>query len=248
MKVLVLGHKGMLGHMVHKYLSTKEDCEIVTTDFRWPTKEFKDFIIDFWYGQEGNYIINCIGAINQKTNGFQINIDLPIWLDENIDYNLSGCKVIHPGTDSGVGEYGKSKDKVEKYILEKGCMTHIIKTSIIGHELDSENSLLEWFLDSKDEVCGYSETYWNGNTTLQWAKICYDLMINWDNNEKLTIPSTECISKYTLLEKIKDTYKKDNMLIWKNSDIKINKCLEGNIKVPSIDKQLKELKEFYYDN
>ena len=95
---------------------------------------------------------------------------------------------------------------------------------------------------------GATKTYWNGNTTLQWAKICYDLMINWDNNKKLTIPSTECISKYTLLEKIKDTYKKDNMLIWKNSFPKMNKCLEGNTKVPSIDKQLKELKEFYYDN
>ena len=98
--------------------------------------------------------------------------------------------IINPEFTPGLGvrKGGKSKDKVEKYILEKGCMTHIIKTSIIGHELDSENSLLEWFLNSEDEVWGYSKTYWNGNTTLQWAKICYDLMINWDNNEKLTIP------------------------------------------------------------
>ena len=150
MKVLVLGHKGMLGHMVHKYLSTKEDCEIVTTDFRWQTKEFKDFIIDFWYGQEGNYIINCIGAINQKTNGFQINIDLPIWLDENIDYNLSGCKVIHPGTDSGVGEYGKSKDKAGRHLAMNGYNTKQIMTSIIGHELKSADSLLDWFLHPKE--------------------------------------------------------------------------------------------------
>ena len=47
MKILVLGHKGMLGNMVYKYLSTKNDCELFTTDLRWPTKEFKKFVIDF---------------------------------------------------------------------------------------------------------------------------------------------------------------------------------------------------------
>ena len=43
MKILILGHKGMLGHMVHKYLLTK-DCKIVTTDYRWPSQEFMDLI------------------------------------------------------------------------------------------------------------------------------------------------------------------------------------------------------------
>ena len=65
MKVFVLGHNGMLGHMVHKYLSTK-DCHVITTDLRWPIKNFKNKIIDF----NGDFIINCIGAIHQKTNNF----------------------------------------------------------------------------------------------------------------------------------------------------------------------------------
>ena len=34
MKVLVLGHKGMLGHMVSKLLSTK-GIEVFTTECRW---------------------------------------------------------------------------------------------------------------------------------------------------------------------------------------------------------------------
>ncbi len=251
MKVLILGHKGMLGHMVHKYLSTK-DCELVTTDLRWPSEEFQDFIIDFWYGQEGDYIINCIGAIHQRTDNFDINTDLPIWLDDNIDYNLSGCQVIHPGTDCEIDDddYGNSKRKAAEYLIEKGCMTNIIKTSIIGLELNTKASLLEWFLEVSDKaeaINGYSECYWNGNTTLQWAKICYDMMVNPKKYDVLTIPATECISKYELLKIMSEVYNKE-IVINTNSTIKVNKCLVGNIKVPTIKEQLEDMKEFYDNN
>ena len=246
--VLVLGHNGMLGHMVYNYLSKKSNCNLVTTDLRWPTEDFKCFITNFWYDKEGDYIINCIGAIHQNKNRFEVNIDLPIWLDNNIDYNFSSCRVIHPGTDTDEGDYGTSKDKAEKYILEKGCMTYIIKTSIIGPELNSKNSLLQWFLNKETEVSGYSEAYWNGITTLQWAKICYDIICDRHNIDKtMTIPTTECISKYDLLYIIKEVFNKD-IIIHKNPDVKINRCLEGDIEVKDIRQQLIELKEFYYDN
>ena len=248
MKVLVLGHKGMLGHMVHKYLSTKNDYELVTTDLRWPSKEFKDYIIDFWYAQDGDYIINCIGAIHQRTSDFDVNTELPIWLDDNIDYNLSSCRVIHPGTDCEIDDddYGNSKRKATEYLIEKGCMTKIIKTSIIGHELNTKASLLEWFLNvSDEEINGYADYHWNGNTTLQWAKICYDIMNNPREYDLLTIPTTECISKCRLLEIMRDVYDKE-ITINRNYDIKVNKCLIGNTKVPvpNIKEQLIEMKKF----
>lgn len=246
MKVLILGHKGMLGHMVYKYLSTKDDCTVVTIDLRWPTKEFKDFIMNFWYDNEGDYIINCIGAIHQRTSDFDVNTDLPIWLDDIIDYNFSGCKVIHPGTDCEIDDddYGNSKRKAAEYLIEKGCMTKIIKTSIIGPELNTRASLLEWFLNVEDDsIGGYSECYWNGNTTLQWAKIAYDMISNWNNYGNLNIPATECISKYELLNIMKDVYKKD-VEINKNDSLEIDKCLVSTIKTPNIKDQLEEIKEF----
>jgi dTDP-4-dehydrorhamnose reductase len=249
MKVLVLGHKGMLGHMVHKYISTKEDCDLVTTDLRWPSKEFKEFIVDFWDDQHGDYIINCIGSIPQKTNNFDTNTELPIWLDDIIDYNFSSCKVIHPGTDCEIDDddYGNSKRKAADYLKEKGCMTKIIKTSIIGPELNSDASLLDWFLDSESEVSGYSEAYWNGNTTLQWAQMCYSLMKNYNKYKVETIIASECISKYELLNVIKNVYQKD-IIIVKNSNVKIDKCLVGDITTPPIQVQLSLMKKFYYDN
>ena len=47
MKVLVLGHKGMLGHMVSKYLRDNK-VEVVTSDVRWPESPFKpDIKLDY---------------------------------------------------------------------------------------------------------------------------------------------------------------------------------------------------------
>ena len=246
MKVLVLGHKGMLGHMVHKYLSTKNDCELITTDLRWPSQEFRTFVVNF----DGDYVINCIGAIHQRTNDFSVNEDLPIWLESGI-FNKS-FKIIHPGTDCEMDsdEYGSSKRHAAEYILKEGTDTTIIKTSIIGPELDTKASLLEWFLNVEDEsIDGYSEYYWNGNTTLQWAKICYKIMRDYYRYDTLNIPVSKCISKYELLNIMKSIFEKE-ITINKDSSIKFNKCLQVTHDMPdeNIEAQLKELKEFYYDN
>ena len=89
MKILVLGHKGMLGHMVYKYFIEK-NFEVSTTSKRWPSSNFKDFIYEF----NGDYIVNCIANIPQKkSKNFDINVDFPIWLDDKaLFYNM---KIIH---------------------------------------------------------------------------------------------------------------------------------------------------------
>ena len=122
MKILVLGHRGMLGHMVHKYLSTKKDCELVTINSRWSSEDFIREVLSF----NGNYIINCIGAIHQRKTEFDVNIDLPIWLDSN----CVDCRIIHPGTDfeTDGDRYGVSKKEAAEYILKRGRITKIIKT------------------------------------------------------------------------------------------------------------------------
>jgi len=240
--IFVLGHTGMLGHIVHNILSSKIDCNVLTTNFRWPENEFKKVLIDF-SAQKKTIVVNCIGAIPQKVDSFNINYDLPLWLEQSFNNNF-GCKIIHPGTDCEIDEnkYGLSKRRASDFILKNGKITKIIKTSIIGPELTGKKSLFEWFLNNKGEqVYGFDQFYWNGITTLQWANICYDMIINWNNYHILTVPSTNCISKYELLKKIKKIFNKQ-VNINKNSEIKVNKCLTGNLIVPSIDTQLIELK------
>ena len=46
MKILVLGHNGMLGNAVSKYLSNSLNHEIVHIEEHWPSPEFKEKVGD----------------------------------------------------------------------------------------------------------------------------------------------------------------------------------------------------------
>ena len=233
MRVLVLGHKGMLGHMVLKYFKS-EGIDTTTTQKRFPDWDPRMFA-------RADYIVNCIGAIPQRTNDFRINYELPEWLSK-LDR-----RVIHPGTDCEMDddEYGKSKKKAADYILQNTTNTKILKTSIIGPELNTKASLLEWFLSQEGEVFGYTKAIWNGNTTLQWAKQCLHLIENWDSYKTLTILEGECISKYNMLNNIKEIFGKTIKVIPK--ELGNDKLLKGDIITPNFKQQLIELKKYYYE-
>ena len=240
MKVMVLGHGGMLGNAVLKFLKYKKST-VLTTNHRWPTNDFKNFVEQ----SECEFVINCIGAIPQRKDDFSVNHELPVWLDQNTNH-----RIVHPGTDCEVDNdsYGLSKRKAVEYIIDGGRNTKIIKTSIIGHEINSRASLLDWFLNEKQSVRGYNNHFWNGNTTLQWSKICFDLLRNWDLYEVLTIVATEPVSKYKLLKTIADVYNKNTIIEDFSHENRVdNKCLAGKIPVPNIRDQLVELKKFYKD-
>jgi len=238
MRVLLLGHNGMLGHIVARYLSDK-GIQVTTTNYRFSSEEFSQLVLNY----NGDYIINCIGSIPQRTKNFEINYKLPEWLD-----NLALTKIIHPGTDCEMDddEYGISKKKARDYIVSKGLKTKILKTSIIGPELNSSASLLEWFLNSEGEVGGYTKAMWSGITTLEWAKQCLELMNNWSNYRTETVLEGTCISKYTLLNMIKKIFNKDITIV-PNGNVDLNKCLVGDIQTKTIAEQLEELKQYYYD-
>lgn len=239
-KILILGHNGMLGHMVHKYLN-QFNFEIITTPFRWPDMEFKKVVSLF----DGDFIINCVGSIHQKTNSFEINWELPIFLDF-----YSKCRVIHPGTDCERDDdlYGRSKKVAKDYINGYGKNTKCITTSIIGPEINTNFSLMNWFLNNSDEseVNGFSEFFWNGNTTLTWSEICYNMIINWNDFGRDTIISSECVSKEEILLSINEVFNR-KIIVKKDSSIKINKCLQPTIKTEHIKHQLIRLKNFYYE-
>lgn len=230
MKVLVLGHNGMLGNCVHRYLSQFHEVSI--TNLRFPSKEFIYYVTNY-----KGIIVNCIGAIPQKTKDFSVNTDLPLLLS-NLQANI-----IHPGTDCEDDDtaYGISKKNAVKHIL-KSVNTKIIKTSVIGRELLTADSLLDWFLKSEGKVDGYVHAMWNGVTTLEWAKHCNDMIYNWNGYNTNTIICSDCISKYELLNIISRVYNKDIEInpIYKGHD----KCLRGRY-TKSIHEQLQELKEFY---
>ena len=71
MNILILGHKGMLGHMVEQTLRKGDTFNISTTNIRFPNWEPDMF-------DEIDIVINCIGAIPQKTKSFDINWQIPM--------------------------------------------------------------------------------------------------------------------------------------------------------------------------
>ena len=111
-------------------------------------------------------------------------------------------------------------------------------------------SLLEWFLNTDEKtVHGYDKFYWNGITTLQWSKICNSMINDFESYDVLNMPTSNRVSKYELLEIIKDVFNKD-IEIKKNSKVEFERCLEKTDGMPHLDirTQLKELKEYYYEN
>jgi dTDP-4-dehydrorhamnose reductase len=240
--VMILGHTGLLGNMVSKYLKMQTGIKIIENTHRWPSDEFKKFIKI----SSPDYIINCIGAIHQRVSDFSINYDLPVWLSS------VQSRIIHPGTDCEMDSdpYGISKKRASDFIKIESNNTKIIKTSIIGPELNSKYSLMSWFLSNPDgsNVNGFSNQYWNGNTTLTWANFCLELIKNWSDYGIENILYSDCISKYELLYHINKIWGRNIIINRFESPYSLNKCLEGNIRKEHIEKQLIELKEFYYNH
>jgi len=260
MKLLVLGHTGMLGNAIIKFYRGEFCCdehEVCTTDHRWPSEEFKDVIRNF----DGDLVINCIGAIPQKTQDFTINYELPQFIVENIDKDI---KYIHPDTDcifDGKIEAGELYDKIqpsnatEEYGISKSSIMRFhdapnlkaIRTSIIG--IDEHNkSLLSWLLSQSENANGYINHYWNGITTLAWARISHIIFYDWNKADFITQIGTVPLSKYSLLCLIKDVFHKQIEIRGIEDKCAINRCLRTDMRVPSIKQQLEELKNIYGDN
>jgi dTDP-4-dehydrorhamnose reductase len=237
-KILILGHNGLLGNMVYSYFSSLKKYEIITTDFRWDSREFKNFLTKDKY----DFIINCIGIIPQRKPTEEkyelINYELPVWLDS------LGIKIIHPDTDEPDDTpYGLSKKMSRDRITEN---TKIIKTSIIGFEKETSFSFLEWFLHSEGKINGYTNQFWNGNTTLEWAKFAEKIIQNWELFNRITIlANPECHSKYEILLKFREIFEKDIEIIPIEASIPKNNCLLSDFICDNLVDQIIEMINFY---
>ncbi len=259
MKLLVLGHKGMLGRAVARYFE-EQGHEVLTLAVRFGQPGFTEAILEL----APDYIVNGIGKIPQKkpvsdTEYTTLNTDLPLLLD------TLGIPVIHPTTDCEFkgdiepGEaytrtavrdaqdvYGMSKAKASEILEQTGKHTKIIRTSIIGHEEATTLSLLDWFLSQEGSTRGYTNHFWNGITTLQWAKECEHIIQDWDAFPTLTqLGTTTHHSKFDVLTLAKEVYAKDIEIVPFATEVAANKCLVSDYEVPELTVQLEELKAFF---
>ncbi len=131
-------------------------------------------------------VVNCVGLIKQLADAndpltaLPTNALLPHRLARLC--SLAGARLIHISTDcvfSGrIGGYLESdlSDAEDlygksKYIGELHDLPNAItlRTSIIGHELNSSHSLVDWFLSQEGSVRGFSQAIFSGLPTAELA-------------------------------------------------------------------------------
>lgn len=140
-----------------------------------------------------DWVVNCIGVIKpfihddvapEVARAIEVNSRLPYRIA--IAAEKAGARVIQIATDCAFsgrqGPYSESSphDPLDVYGKTKSLgearfehVTHL-RCSIIGPEAKGFVSLLSWFLKhpAGATVRGFRNHYWNGVTTLQFAKIC----------------------------------------------------------------------------
>ena len=251
-KVLVLGNKGMLGHVLYETLQANENSkkyDVIGVNRSVDNKDSNSYTLDvlklyeleqFIKSKQPKYIVNCIGSlvkasIDRPSLAIQTNSLLPHFLNEISEkYNF---KLIHISTDcvfdGSKGRYKESDKKTETnyYGLTKNLgeinndRNLTIRTSIIGPEIKLKTTgLFDWVISQKcNTIHGYSRAIWSGLTTIELAKF-----IIWSLDKEITgivhATNSEGISKYDLIKIINDVFDLNIDLI-KNNDYKIDKSL-----------------------
>ena len=167
-------------------------------------------------------IVNCIGSIKQKTvpnsQFVLVNSYFPHLLDEfcigenirlvhfSTDCVFFGSKGMYHDYDVHDAKdiYGRSKSLGE--LNDTKSIT--LRTSIIGPQLCSNESLLEWFLSQNNEVKGFSKAFFSGLTTTEVSKLVSNILLEHKSLYGVYNLSMSRISKYELLKEIARAFNK----------------------------------------
>jgi len=169
-------------------------------------------------------VINCVGLVKQLADAddplqaIPINALLPHRLAGLCE--LSGARLVHMSTDcvfagdkGGYREsdpsdardlYGRSK------FLGEVAYPHTItlRTSVIGHELQSAHGLVGWFMSQQGRCDGYTRAVFSGLPTAVLAQIVRDVLIPRADLSGVYHVAAQPISKYDLLKLVAGAYGK----------------------------------------
>jgi len=174
-------------------------------------------------------VINCVGVIKQhdaakdSLTALAINAMLPHRLARLCAER--GARLVHMSTDcvfsgkkGGYTEedfpdandlYGRTK-----FLGETNYPNSLtLRTSIIGHELGTAYSLIDWFLSQSGSVHGFVNAIFSGLPTVEIARVIRDFVIDNPNLSGVYHLSVDPISKYDLLLLVAEIYGKQIKII-----------------------------------
>lgn len=227
-------------------------------DFFTIEKVFKDFLPDV--------VINAIGVVKQKLeikakyHTINLNAMFPHRLQSLCE--LVGSRLILLSTDcvfSGEkGDYREDdipdandiygRTKIIGEITDsKNVLT--IRSSTIGLELGgSKKGLLEWFLSQKGVIYGYDNAIYSGFTIIEFSRIISNILLNFKDLFGLIHISSVPISKFRLLNILKEKLKLKEIEIEKNTKFRCDRSLNSkkfkkisNYSPPTWEKMLEEI-------
>ncbi|MFF0719995.1 dTDP-4-dehydrorhamnose reductase family protein [Micromonospora sp. NPDC003816] len=167
-------------------------------------------------------VINCVGVIKQRLDVQEavptvtLNALLPHLLaDACADL---GARLVHVSTDcvfsgrrGGYAEddlpdppdlYGRSKLLGEA----TGPSALTLRTSIVGHELATHRSLVDWFLAQRGQVRGFTRAVYTGVTTVEFARLLRTVVLPREDLTGLYHVAADPITKHDLLRLVADVY------------------------------------------
>jgi len=188
-------------------------------------------------------VINCIGLVkqlaeaNDPLQAIPINSLLPHRLARLCA--IAGARLVHVSTDcvfdgarGGYTEadqsdatdlYGRSK-----YLGEVSYEhTITLRTSIIGHELNSANGLVGWFLGQQGSIKGYTKAIFSGLPTVELAHVIRDVVLPHPQLHGLYHVAAQPINKFDLLTLVKQTYQKEIEIV-ADDKLKIDRSLNAD--------------------
>lgn len=266
--IVVFGN-GMLATYVARFFNQFPEYRVIVFtrnnigDFREITSIGKlSSKIDRILGFDGKFVfVNAAGVIKPqvdkvgKLSTIQINSVLPHIIANFCE--VFHFKFIHASTDCTFGYSGNYKvsdihDCEDLYGRSKSLgepdNAIVIKTSIIGEEVDQARSLVEWVKSNAGKtINGFTNHWWNGNSCLQWAKFAKHCIDN--DIPYFTYHLTgQTVTKYELLRQINEVYNLGITVNPTEDCVSIDRTLVSNCKhlyaVPPLQQQLEEMKTF----
>jgi len=189
-------------------------------------------------------VVNCAGLTKHKSDAddpiaaIPPNSMLPHRMADLC--SLTSARLIHISTDcvfsgkkGGYAEtdhadaedvYGRSK------LLGEVAYPHTVtlRTSTIGHELNSAFGLLNWFLSQDRECRGYERAVFSGLPTVVFAEIVRDLVIPRPALSGIFHVGADPINKFELLKLISAIYEKKIQII-PDQSIVIDRSLDTSL-------------------
>lgn len=172
---------------------------------------------------EPDVVINAVGVIKQIPNAkdvintLTVNSIFPQKLAaaaKKLNFKLIAISTdcvfdgkkgnyIEEDVSDAVDLYGKSKNLGE--VFEENCLT--LRTSIIGREIETSHSLIEWFISNKGgRVKGFKNAVYTGFPTVILSEIIADLIKNFPDLQGLYHLSSKPINKFDLLKLVNEAY------------------------------------------